>query len=103
MTDEVTQAFQLGQMDARLSTMEKDMSEVKGDVKTLLARSAEGQGSRSTLLTVGGGSATLGGLIVAAGQWLSSITGQPQHTPERVPIAPTLSQPLSAPVDNTGH
>lgn len=60
----------LGSMDARIANLEKDMGEVKAGVATLLERSAVAKGGRSALWSVGGGSATIGGLVVAAAQWL---------------------------------
>lgn len=88
----------LGSMDARIGNLEKDMGEVKAGVATLLERSAVAKGGRSALWTVGGGSATVGGLIVAVAQWLGL---SPQSPQERVPQAPTFVQPREPAIDNS--
>lgn len=90
----------LGSMDARIGNLEKDMGEVKAGVATLLERSAVAKGGRSALWTVGGGSATAGGLIVAVAQWLGL---SPQHPPERVAEPAPIRQPMNTPVDDTGN
>lgn len=91
---------ELGRMDARIDNIEKDVSELKGDVKTLLARSSEIKGGDRRLLTIGGGGVSVGALIVAAGQWLG---GQPERAPEPAPVRPAVSQPMHAPVDDPSN
>lgn len=89
-------------MDARIGNIERDVGAIKADVAKLLERDAKTQGSKSALWTVGGSSATAGGLIVAVLQWWGSLQpGQPQHRAEREPVAPAFSQPMHSPVDNS--
>lgn len=99
MADE-DNAFRLGSMDARLGAVEKDLAEVKGDVKTLLARSAESKGGKGALAAAGGGGVSVGALIVAVAQWLG-LGGQPQHVTETRTETSTLRETVPAPVHDT--
>lgn len=59
MSDERT----IGQHGARLDALERDIEEIKADVKSVLAQMAEAKGGWRMFMMVGGISATIGGVI----------------------------------------
>lgn len=54
---------EIGEHGARLLTLEKDMTELKGDVKQILAEMHKAKGGYKTLMLVSGMAATVGALI----------------------------------------
>jgi len=54
---------ELGRHDAEIVALQKDMTEVKGDVKQILAFVAQAQGSWKTLMAVSGFAAAVGGAV----------------------------------------
>lgn len=62
MSDERT----IGEHGARLDALERDIEEIKSDVKSILMQLSEAKGGWRTLLMLGGISATLGGLATKA-------------------------------------
>jgi hypothetical protein len=53
----------IGQHGARLDALERDIEEIKADVKQVLQQMAEAKGGWRLLMLVGGMSATVGGFI----------------------------------------
>lgn len=100
--EDITQApaYVIGQMSARIDNLEKRVESIDGKVDVLLERSAASQGSKGTLLTIGGGGATVGGLIVAVAQWLG-LGGQPQHVTETRTETSTIREASPAPVHDS--
>lgn len=108
-------ARELGNMDARIGNVEKDVTEMKGDlktvntslnalhadVKTLLARPAVTESNAGRpLLTIGttaAGGLGVGGLLVAAAQYvLGGGAQQPPAPPPYTPPAVVQPQPVPA-------
>lgn len=54
---------QIGRHDAQIVTLQTDMSEVKADVKKILAFMNQAQGSWKTLVAIGGLAAAVGGAV----------------------------------------
>lgn len=54
---------QLGRHDAQIAALQTDMSEVKADVKKILAFMNQAQGSWKTLVAIGGLAAAVGGVV----------------------------------------
>jgi len=54
---------ELGNMEARIALLEKELSEVRKDTRKILSTLSEAQGGWKTLMMVSGFSATLGGFI----------------------------------------
>lgn len=80
--DEATVAYKLGALDARVTGLQADVTEIKGDQKEqlqllqrLAAKSAEGRGARKTLKEIAGyvtGSGVLAALLTwAFDHWVS--------------------------------
>lgn len=100
MDDMTPQVFEkIGGMDARITNLEKRLESVDSKVDTLLERSAQSSGGKSAILTIGGGGATVGGLIVAVAQWLG-LGAQPQHVSETRTETSTIRESVPAPVHN---
>lgn len=86
---DATVPYKLGQMDARMGNMESDISSIKADVKILLARDAQQQGSKTTMAGVGVGGVSVGGLIVAALQlWAGDHQPAQQQQPPAAIVQP---------------
>lgn len=89
-------------MDARIGNMEKDLSQVKTDVAKLLELAAQQKGGKATVAAWGSGGVGIGGLIVAAAQWLG-MGGHPaqaapaQQPPAIVQPAPRVADPAVNP------
>jgi len=54
---------ELGNMEARIALLEKELSEVRKDTRKILNTLSEAQGGWKTLMMISGFSATLGGFI----------------------------------------
>lgn len=54
---------QIGRHDAQIVALQTDMSEVKADVKKILAFMNQAQGSWKTLVAIGGFAAAVGGVV----------------------------------------
>lgn len=61
MSDDLHQ--QIGRHDAQIVALQTDMSEVKADVKKILAFMNQAQGSWKTLVAIGGLAAAVGGAV----------------------------------------
>lgn len=61
MSDELHQ--QVGRHDAQIVSLQTDMTEVKSDVKQILAFMNQAQGSWKTLVAIGGLAAAVGGVV----------------------------------------
>lgn len=61
MSDDLHQ--QIGRHDAQIVSLQDDMSEVKADVKKILAFMNQAQGSWKTLVAIGGLAAAVGGAV----------------------------------------
>lgn len=61
MSDDLHQ--QLGRHDAQIVSLQTDMTEVKSDVKKILAFMNQAQGSWKTLVAIGGLAAAVGGVV----------------------------------------
>lgn len=80
MDDMTPQLYEkIGGMDARITALEKRTESMDGKLDTLLERSAKQAGGKGALLTLGGGSATVGGLIVMVAQWLGFTPAPAQN------------------------
>lgn len=53
----------LGEHHARLDALEGDITEIKADVKALLAQANEAKGGWRLMMVLGGASASVGGII----------------------------------------
>jgi hypothetical protein len=54
---------ELGNMEARIALLEKELAEMRKDTRKILNTLSEAQGGWKTLMMVSGFSATFGGLI----------------------------------------
>lgn len=61
MSDDLHQ--QIGRHDAQIVSLQTDMTEVKADVKKILAFMNQAQGSWKTLVAIGGLAAAVGGAV----------------------------------------
>lgn len=82
---------EMGSMDARITNIERDVGEIKTSLQRIVEVQAAQKGGRATLFSIGGGGVTVGGLIVAAAQWLG-IGGHPQ-APQYQPAPSVQVQP----------
>lgn len=69
--DEVS--FEMGELKGRVGNFENDLTEVKADVKTLLAIANKGKGAWLAILKIGGALAAIGGALVILGQGIGWI------------------------------
>lgn len=65
----------LGRLDAEVKALQADMTEVKRDVKSILATLSQAQGSWKTLLAIGGLAGAIGAALMKLAMWLNSIPG----------------------------
>lgn len=61
MSDDLHQ--QIGRHDAQIVSLQADMTEMKSDVKKILAFMNQAQGSWKTLVAIGGLAAAVGGAV----------------------------------------
>lgn len=77
--------YKLGQMDARIGNIENAVASIQADVKVLLARDAQQKGGNAKMATIGVGGVSVGGLVVAIGQWLGIGGHVPAPQPAPIP------------------
>lgn len=71
MSDEINRT--LGKHDAKISTLESDVKEIKDSVRTILAVLSEAKGGWKTLMLVAGVAGTLGAFSTKIGVWLGLL------------------------------
>lgn len=98
-TDDLEQStpYKLGQMDTRLTAVERDVTEIKADVKTLVAALNQQKGGKATVAGIGAGGVSIGALVVAVLQtWLGgdrTATAAPATPPVIIQPTPQQNQP----------
>ncbi len=85
----------LGSMDARIGGIENTVTGIQADVKILLARDAQQKGGKTTMASIGVGGVSVGGLLVAAAQWL----GIGVHDSPTQQYPPAITQPAPRDAD----
>lgn len=93
--------YKLGQMDTRLTALEDNLTEVKADVKTLVAALNQQKGGKATVAAWGTGGVGVGGIIVAALQLLMGGDRTASAAPQPPPII--YQQPALPPAQPRAH